>query len=426
MFNFFKKKLKETYTYNDVGLVPAYSELSSRSEADPSVFGYNLPIIASCMDTLGKNLMEELISDNIPFIAHRSFKSADEQYTYFIPNCTKTAPFYRYNNIWFAVGSVQKYKSWIDKLYFGYGIRHFCVDMAHGDSKACVDTIKYIKSLRTKNDISKNELDLSNAYFKSVGPATQEDETHVIAGNVASVEGFKRLQAAGADGVRVGVASGSICSTSLQTGMGVPILTNIMDIAPHKGKTWLIADGGANHIGDIAKAIYFGADFVMMGKMLAATDLAEGKCYNAAKELLDNSNIIDKWEKYFACVYPDEFEERYTLAERLDWDQQKQDNYYKNMCKHNVVKYKEYKGMASRDARKGLLSYASVEGRSGLIEYAGRTKAFIHDMYLRLQASLSYGGAKNWKEFRKNVKAVKRSQAGILAAKTHLDVLFDK
>ena len=62
MFNFFKKKLKETYTYNDVGLVPAYSELSSRSQANPAMFGYKLPIIASCMDTLGRNLMQELPS----------------------------------------------------------------------------------------------------------------------------------------------------------------------------------------------------------------------------------------------------------------------------------------------------------------------------------------------------------------------------
>ena len=426
MFNFLKKKLKETYTYNDVGLVPAYSELSSRSQANPAMFGYKLPIIASCMDTLGRNLMQELISQDIPFIAHRSFRSAREQYEYFIPDFTKNLPFHRYNNIWFAVGSVQKYKEWIDYLYFGAGIRRFCVDMAHGDSKACVDTIRYIKSLRENNDISKNELDLSDKYFKSVKKETRADKTHVIAGNVASLEGFKRLQKAGADGIRVGVASGSICSTSLQTGMGVPILTNIMDIAPHKGKTWLIADGGANHIGDIAKAIYFGADFVMMGKMLAATDLAEGKCYNANKELLEASDIVDKWEKYFSCVFPDVFNEHYALAERLDWEQQKSDNYYKELCKRNVVKYKEYKGMASRDARRGLLSYASVEGRSGLIEYSGKTTDFINDTYLRLQASLSYGGAKNWEEFRKNVKAVKRSQAGILAAKTHLDVLFDK
>jgi hypothetical protein len=72
------------------------------------------------------------------------------------------------------------------------------------------------------------------------------------------------------------------------------------------------------------------------------------------------------------------------------------------------------------------LSYASVEGVSGLIKYTTTTQQFIDDTFLRLQASLSYGGAKNWLEFRKKVSAVRRSQAGIAAAKTHLDVLFDK
>ena len=69
----------------------------------------------------------------------------------------------------------------------------------------------------------KNELDLSDKYFKSVKKETRADKTHVIAGNVASLEGFKRLQKAGADGIRVGVASGSICSTFIDR-MGVPFL----------------------------------------------------------------------------------------------------------------------------------------------------------------------------------------------------------
>ena len=86
------------------------------------------------------------------------------------------------------------------------------------------------------------------------------------------------------------------------------------------------------------------------------------------------------------------------------------------MCKNHVVAYKEYHGMASRAARSGILSYASVEGCEGLIKYTGRTKDFIQDTYLHLQASLSYGGAKNWNEFRKKVKAAKRSEAGIIAA----------
>jgi IMP dehydrogenase/GMP reductase len=102
------------------------------------------------------------------------------------------------------------------------------------------------------------------------------------------------------------------------------------------------------------------------------------------------------------------------------------ENKYKDLCNKNVVRYKAYRGMASRDARKNVLSYASVEGRSGLIEYSGTTDQYIKDIYLRLQASLSYGGALNWEEFREKVTAVKRSQSGIIAGKTHLDVLFNK
>jgi hypothetical protein len=195
------KDLKVTYSYNDVSLVPAYSELTSRSQANPEMHGFKLPIIASCMDKLGRNIMEEIINSNIPFVAHRAFKSAKEQYEYFIPNFEKNQPFDRYKRIWFAVGSVQKYKDWIDYLYFGVGVRNFCVDMAHGDSKSCVDTIKYIKSLRTS-------IESSNKHIKSIPEPNENDKTHVIAGNIATLDGFKRLQKAGADGIRVGIASG--------------------------------------------------------------------------------------------------------------------------------------------------------------------------------------------------------------------------
>ena len=80
------KKFQITYGYDDVTLVPAYSELESRSDANPVMHDFKIPIIASCMDTLGVDLMNCVISNNIPFIAHRAFKSAKEQYEYFIPN----------------------------------------------------------------------------------------------------------------------------------------------------------------------------------------------------------------------------------------------------------------------------------------------------------------------------------------------------
>lgn len=428
MFNF--KKIKETYAYNDISLVPAYSDLKSRSDANPKMHDYKLPIMASCMNTLGKKLMEEIITNNIPFIAHRAFSSAEEQFKTF----TGKQEYDEYSGqqiskcVWFAVGSVQKYKDWIDYLY-DRGVRRFCVDMAHGDSKACIDTIKYIKDMdKFKKGLAKQR----NEYVVTLG-GKQDFPVHVIAGNVATLEGFKRLQKAGADGIRVGIASGSICSTALETGMGVPILSNIMEIAPHKKNTWLIADGGAHHCGDIAKAIYFGADFVMLGKMLAATDLAEGKCYNKfLKEIKDEVIYPETMEQAF-------LDEIQTLIDNKEIDikaeeiieitdimhDPKFEKIYNNIL-NRVIKYKGYNGMASRGARKGLLNYASVEGRSGLIEYEGSTKQFIHDTYLRLQASLSYGGARDWNEFRKNVKAVKRSQAAISAGKTHLDILFDK
>lgn len=155
--------------------------------------------------------------------------------------------------------------------------------------------------------------------------------------------------------------------------------------------------------------------------MLAATDLATGACYNSLYEELKSNIRLDHDEPSFSLIYPDEFERVYKLAEEIDWRKHDSNCTRKNMCKRNVVAYKEYHGMASRAARSGILNYASVEGCQGLIKYTGRTKDFIYDTYLHLQASLSYGGARNWTEFRKKVKAAKRSEAGIIAADVHMD-----
>ena len=274
-----------------------------------------------------------------------------------------------------------KYQEWIDYL-ISIGVRHFCVDMAHGDSKPCIETIKYIRK-KVGEELIKGNKGWQNL--------------HIIAGNVATAEGFKRLQEAGANGIRVGIASGSICSTALNTGFGVPILSNIIEcVKVRKKDVWIIADGGVKNIGDIAKAVFIGADFCMLGKMLAATSDSEGVCYNAKKEEIKGDPI-----------YPDMIKEDDPIV------------------KSHIVKYKAYRGMASRGARKGILSYASPEGVEGLIKYTRSTEAFLKDTGLQLQASLSYGGSKDWDEFRKKVKACRRSNSGIMAADTHLYVTRD-
>lgn len=426
------KKFQLTYGYDDVTLVPNYSNLKSRSEASPRIHNYKIPIIGSCMDSFGRDMMISLITHDIPFIVHRSFKSPDEQFNHFFKNTdfaghaefdSELNLYYSFKNIWFAVGSLQKYKDWIDKLYFYYGVRQFCVDMAHGDSECCIETVKYLRKLLDTNNGA------PESFLHYVIP-TCTQKPHIIAGNVATAEGFKRLQNAGANGIRIGIASGQCCSTALQTGFGVPILTNIIECNKVRKKgVWIIADGGVRTSGDVAKAVYFGADFCMIGKLLAATDKACGKCYNINKnEIILNSNIDNNSElgQFNKVIYPDEFQELYENAIKLDKEHHDNSKTRENMVKNNSIVYKGYHGMASREARKGILSYASPEGAQGMIKYTRRTKDFINDMELNLQASLSYAGARNWTEFRKNTYPVMRSNAGIIAADTHLDITLDR
>ncbi len=164
--------LENAISLQDVLLVPRYNSQLSRSDCKVNVDIYSNPMIASCMDTVYSPEMDELLtSRKMICVVHRYFKSAKEQLAAaFEP---KSSP-YRY----FAVGKDQE---WIKYLYDN-NVHHFCVDMAHGDSKVCVDTVKYIRSLHSGNKI--------------------------MAGNVATRSGFSRLENAGANKIRVGIGSG--------------------------------------------------------------------------------------------------------------------------------------------------------------------------------------------------------------------------
>ena len=104
-----------------------------------------------------------------------------------------------------------------------------------------------------------------------------DDTVTVIAGNVATLQGFNDLADWGAHGIRVGVGGGSICSTRIKTGHGVPTLQSVIDCASSDRDAALIADGGIKTSGDVAKAIAAGADFVMLGSLLAGTDETPGE-----------------------------------------------------------------------------------------------------------------------------------------------------
>ena len=161
------------------------------------------------------------------------------------------------------------------------------------------------------------------------------------------------------------VVHNSICSTRINTGFGVPLLSTIEECAEVKRQAVIIADGGIKYFGDIPKCIAVGADMAMLGRQFASTDLAPGLTYDKNKNL-SNDNIV----------------------------------------------YKQYRGMASSEARKGVKKKSSIEGVSGLIPYTGTTKDFIENLELNLEASLSYCGAKNWTEFKANVEIVRISSGG--------------
>jgi IMP dehydrogenase len=138
---------------------------------------------------------------------------------------------------------------------FAAGVDVLVVDTAHGHSRRVLDTIQHIRKLR--------------------------NYTQIVAGNVATAEGAEALIEAGADAVKVGIGPGSICTTRIVAGVGVPQLTAVLDAVSvcHKRQVPVIADGGIKFSGDVAKAIAAGADCAMIGSLFAGTDESPGEIY---------------------------------------------------------------------------------------------------------------------------------------------------
>ena len=391
-------------SYDDILLIPRKSEFNSRSEVDISVeFDgdiYSAPIVMSPMTCVtSPEMIHFFVKEKLVPTVHRYFPSAKIQYDYvyiglgeqilldkegihfsdwesrneirnnvvdFTGEINKQIR-KEISKVYFAVGSVQKYKEWIDYL-LSKGIKRFCVDMAHGHSKPCMDTIKYLKS------VDKN--------------------IKVMAGNIATNDARQDLENCGVDSLRVGIGGGSSCSTSANTGFGVSSITSLQDTCKTLRQSQIIADGGIKTTGDMIKAMYFGSDMVMLGKMLASTDMASGGCFNRKYELIEKSKVIYELEN---VILPTDVK--------------------------NLVSYKEYFGMASEKARKGVLQKGSIEGVSGMIKYTGTTENLIQNIKINMKSALSYGGCKNWKDLRKNVKYMTITGSSVTERKTHLDVM---
>ena len=257
-----KKYNNGSLCFDDILLVPQTSSVESRHSVDLSTsIGYNnsridldFPIIGSPMDTVcDVDMCVALDKVGGIGILHR-----------YMPVKTiveKTKILFQ-SNVRFgvSVGATNGYEQNAEELV-NAGAKLILVDIANGHSGYAINAVKNLKTL-----------------FR--------DSVHIMAGNIATGEGFYNLANAGADSIRVGIGGGSACTTRLVSGHGMPTLSSIMDVVDFMSKKnisfnqlecSIIADGGIRNSGDMIKSFAAGANAVMLGSMLAGTDESPGE-----------------------------------------------------------------------------------------------------------------------------------------------------
>ena len=234
------------------------------------------------------------------------------------------------------------------------GVDLVVVDTAHGHSRAVLDAVTRVKRL-------------SNA-------------VQVVAGNIATAEGAQALIDAGADAIKIGIGPGSICTTRVVAGVGVPQLTAIMDAVEvaQKSGTPVIADGGIKYSGDLAKALAAGADCAMIGSLLAGTDESPGEVF-----------------LYQGRSYKT----------------------YRGMGSVGAMA----RGSADRYFQQDIKDTLKLvpEGVEGQVPYKGAAATVLHQLAGGLRASMGYVGARTLKEFHAKAQFVRVSSAGMRESHVH-------
>lgn len=329
----------QAITFDDVLLVPAYNHHESRRVVDISMsdrlgkLKVQLPVISSNMDTITESKMANFMHSKGGIGALHRFLSIEDNIKEF-KRCT--------GQVFVSVGCTEAELQRAEALRDA-GADFFCVDVAHGHAKYVGKTLK---SLR-----------------KILGGRC------IMAGNVATYAGADYLASCGADIIKAGIGGGSVCSTRIKTGFGIPMLTCIQDCA--RTDRSIVADGGIRTSGDIVKALAFGADFVMIGGMLAGTEPTPGQV----------------------------------------------------ITKEDGRQVKRYRGMASREAQEEFLGqmqeWKTAEGVATEVLYRDTQDAIIADIIGGLRSGLTYAGADTISELQRKLDYVIVTQAGRLESLPH-------
>jgi len=366
------KIIKEAYTFDDVLLVPAYSEVlphrvSLQTRLSRNI-GLNIPLVSAAMDTVTEHEMASALAlEGGIGIIHKNLTPEEQA------SEVKKVKSQRVDNELFANALVDKngrlmvgaavgvssgLKERVSKLV-GAGVDVVTLDSAHGHSKGIMEAVKEVKG-----------------WFPDL---------EIIAGNVVTAQAALDLVSAGADAVKIGVGPGAICTTRVVAGVGVPQLTAVNDVfeALKNTNVGIIADGGIKFSGDIAKAIAAGAHSVMLGRMLAGTDEAPGEI------------IIRNGKKFKSYV---------GMGSMAAMQRGSKDRYFQQ----------------DKPDKKLV-----PEGIEAIVDYKGSVHQIIFQLTGGLRAGMGYCGAKNIDLMRSDARFVKISSAGLTESHPH-DVLIAK
>ncbi|VEG91462.1 guanosine monophosphate reductase [Legionella spiritensis] len=329
----------QAITFDDVLLVPAYNHHESRRVVDIGMtdrigkLTLQLPVMSSNMDTITESNMANFMNSKGGIGVMHRFLSIEENISEF-KRCQ--------GQVFVSVGCTDAELQRAEALRDA-GADFFCVDVAHAHAKYVGKTLKNLRKILGSRCI--------------------------MAGNVATYAGADYLASCGADIIKAGIGGGSVCSTRIKTGFGIPMLTCIQHCA--RADRSIVADGGIRTSGDIVKALAFGADFVMIGGMLAGTEPTPG-------------DVIKK---------------------------------------ENGQQYKRYRGMASREAQEDFLGqmqeWKTAEGVTTEVPYRANQDAIIADIIGGLRSGLTYAGADTISELQRKLNYVTITPAGRLESLPH-------
>ncbi len=247
---------KEALTYDDIQIVPKYSEIVTRTDCNLKTrftrnYYINKPYVAAPMDTVTEYDMAFGISQFGGVGCVHRFMGVYEQVK-IIEKMVMNSVLPRCASI--GINDIERAEALI-----GAGVNILLIDVAHGNTSQVRDTIKKLKKIIIDEQASGNNVD-------------------IIAGNVSTSDGALNLCEWGVDAIRVGIGNGSLCETRIRTGIGIPQVTAIIDCVSIADEYDIpvIADGGVRMIGDVAKALALGADSVMLGSLLAGTKESPG------------------------------------------------------------------------------------------------------------------------------------------------------